>query len=336
MPPSEDILLYHYHASPYAKRIVWYLNLRRIPYTQCLQPPVMPRPDTAAIGTLYRRIPILSIGLDIYNDTRLILSKLQNLYPPSPSHPPLPTPFPSAPASGGVEKLLSNWVIGGLFAKAAALIPSHLPIMKDERFKKDREEFSGTSWDATSREKERKEALVDIKRAFELLETTFLGDGRDWVLATKGPSLGDIEAVWPFHWLTTLPGALPTSYISPAQFPRTFAWISRFDAHARSAATTAGKPKTVTGDQAVQIMQQSSLVERELGVEDGDPSGLRHGERVEVWPVDSGRSGRDRGRLVGLNGNEIVVVTEGGKVEGVRVHCPREGFRVRRAPEGKL
>lgn len=31
-----DIVLYHYAASPYAKRIVWYLALRGIPYDQCV------------------------------------------------------------------------------------------------------------------------------------------------------------------------------------------------------------------------------------------------------------------------------------------------------------
>lgn len=31
------IILYHYAMSPYAKRIVWYLTLRRIPYSQCVR-----------------------------------------------------------------------------------------------------------------------------------------------------------------------------------------------------------------------------------------------------------------------------------------------------------
>jgi hypothetical protein len=34
---------------------------------------------------------------------------------------------------------------------------------------------------------------VEIKSAFEFLETSILADGRDWVLKTSGPSLADIE-----------------------------------------------------------------------------------------------------------------------------------------------
>lgn len=33
---ENKIVLYHYSASPYAKRIVWYLALRDIPYVQCV------------------------------------------------------------------------------------------------------------------------------------------------------------------------------------------------------------------------------------------------------------------------------------------------------------
>lgn len=34
---DQEIILYHYTYSPYARRIVWYLALRGIPYTQCVK-----------------------------------------------------------------------------------------------------------------------------------------------------------------------------------------------------------------------------------------------------------------------------------------------------------
>lgn len=144
-------------------------------------------------------------------------------------------------------------------------------------------------------------------------------------------------AVWPFHWLTTMMGALPPSYISAQQFPKVFAWIVRFDKAVREAAKRAGKAKTVTGKEAVAIIEGSEFAEAEGGVEAGDPLGLAKGETVEVWPIDSGFSHKDRGRLVGLCGREVVIEskTEGGKM--VRVHAPRHGFRVKRvAGGGKL
>ena len=63
--------------------LLHFLALRGIPYTECQQPFAMPRPALAAIGIKYRRIPVLSIGRDIYSETALILDKLEQLYPGS-------------------------------------------------------------------------------------------------------------------------------------------------------------------------------------------------------------------------------------------------------------
>lgn len=65
-------------------------------------------------------------------------------------------------------------------------------------------------------------------------------------------------------------------------------------------------------------------------MEVGDPSGLQKGDEVEVWPTDSGSNHRDRGRLVKLDGGEIVVQGRTGGGKTVRIHAPRHGFRVRK------
>lgn len=137
--------------------------------------------------------------------------------------------------------------------------------------------------------------------------------------------------VWPFHWLTTMKGALPPSYISAEHFPKAFAWIGRFGQSVKDAAKSAGKPKTITGKEAVAIIEASDFAEREGEVDAQDPLGLAKGDLVEVFPTDSGFNHKDRGRLVSLTLAEVVIdsKTEGGK--DVRVHTPRHGFRVRRA-----
>lgn len=75
----------------------------------------MPRPDVARLGIAYRRIPLLSIGRDVYLDTRLILQKLEALYPPSAAHPPLSA---RTGEHAAIERLLSRYAVdGGLFRK---------------------------------------------------------------------------------------------------------------------------------------------------------------------------------------------------------------------------
>ena len=79
-----------------------------------------------------------------------------------------------------------------MFSKAAALIPADMPLMKDERFTKDREDYTGRSWSKENIERGRPEALVEIKQAFEFLESAVLGDGRKWVCGEE-LTVADIE-----------------------------------------------------------------------------------------------------------------------------------------------
>ncbi|CCD34750.1 putative glutathione s-transferase protein [Botrytis cinerea BcDW1] len=317
-----EIIVFHYRFSPFAKRITWYLTLRGIPYSECLQPPTMPRPDIHALGTQYRRIPIVLIGRDIYHDTRLILQKLEDLYPERPK-------ISGGAAQSGIEKLLEMWTVDGLFARAAQLLPLDLPLLRDPKFTSDREDYTGRSWERESLEKGRPEALVAFKGAFEMVERGFLGDGREWILGGEGPSLADIEAIWPFHWLTTLPGALPPDYISAQQFPHTYAWISRFDQATRLAGKKIPKPVLLSGAEVLEKVSAADFVEGDECVDVQDPTGLQRGQEVEVWPIDTGMRRRDRGVLRGLSTREIVIESKTKGGVRVKIHTPRHGFRIR-------
>lgn len=141
-------------------------------------------------------------------------------------------------------------------------------------------------------------------------------------------------AVWPFHWLKGMKGALPEDFISGQQFPKVFAWIERFNKATAAAAKTAGKPKTIKGPEALKAISSSVFAESEGSVDASDPTGLKKGQETEVWPIDSGFSCKDRGRLVTLNGTEIVIDSKTQDGQHVRIHTPRHGFRVRSAATG--
>jgi glutathione S-transferase len=153
----------------------------------------MPRPDLKALGVEYRRIPVLAIGRDVYTDTRLILSKLEALYPASDAHPSISA---STFENKAMEKFLEYWMVdGGIFTRAAQLIPTNMPLFKDPKFTKDREQFGGRRWNKDEMEAMRPEALVEIKGAIMFLEEFMLADGREWIMNTKTPSLADIEGM---------------------------------------------------------------------------------------------------------------------------------------------
>ena len=197
MAPSEEPILFLWSLSPWASKIVSYLALRGIPHARCEQPITQPRPDLAALGLHYRRIPVLSVGRDIYCDTLLILEKLEELYPPPPSGSAGGYKQISAtnPTELALEKLFEKWTDTVVFKPAAACIPTSLDLMKDEGFQKDREELWGRSWDQEAQDKLRPAGLANLRANFEFLEEV-LGDGRAWVLGGReeeGPRLADIH-----------------------------------------------------------------------------------------------------------------------------------------------
>ena len=129
----------------------------------------------------------MSIGRDIYCDTRIILQTLEERFPKA-------TLGATEPDQKAVEVLLEKWTIdGGIFNRAAQLIPTEAPMLKDPKFTKDREDLSGRSWKKADMERLRPEALAAIRDAFDFLEAGLLADGRDWILKTQKPSLADIE-----------------------------------------------------------------------------------------------------------------------------------------------
>ena len=127
-----------------------------------------------------------------------------------------------------------------------------------------------------------------------------------------------------FDWLKGLKGALPSEHVSAQQYPKTFAWIDRFNHALKDAKARAPKPTVLKGDAAAQRILSAPLVDKEIGVNEGDPLGLRKGQVVSVHPIDSGVRYKDEGTLIGLNDDEIVITAE----STVRLHYPRTGFRV--------
>ncbi|KAH6609716.1 hypothetical protein Trco_003062 [Trichoderma cornu-damae] len=324
-----EVILFHYTVSPFARRAVWYLALRGIPYSQCLQPSMLPRPDVARLGISYRRIPILSIGRDIYLDTRLQLPKLEAMYPE------LPRLGASTADQRGVERLLSAYMTdGGIFQHGVKLLPLDLPFLKDPRYFEDRGDYMGAKLSVEGLKKVRPEALGEFAAAFELLETTMLADGRAWILKTDKPSLADIEAVWPLHWISGIPGALPRDRFSPEKYPRVYSWIKRFQEEITAAKKRNERPKTLNGEEAASAIENSSWHEEEGIVDGEDPlvvaEGLKRGGMVSISPTDTGRAHKDVGRLVRLDKDEVVIEVKTAKGESVRVHAPRHGYKVRR------
>lgn len=181
---SRSIVLYHYNASPYARKIVIYLALRGLQYAEVKQPVIMPRPDLTSIGVAYRRIPVMTIGKDVYCDTRIILRKLEELFPEG-------RLGAKTPEGKAIQKLFEVWhVEGPLFFRAVRSMPSRN--FTDPVFAKDRTQMTGNSWTAEELDRARPEAHIYMRNLYNVLED-LLADDRTWILGTVKASLADVE-----------------------------------------------------------------------------------------------------------------------------------------------
>ena len=185
---EQEPILFLWALSAWASKVTAYLALRGIPHSRCEQPITQPRPDIAALGVNYRRIPLLSMGRDIYCDTLLIMEKLEEWYPAD-KYKKISADNPTELA---LERLLEKWTDVVVFKPAAAVIPTSLDLMKDPNFQKDREALWGRKWTQEAQDALRPPALADMRANFDFLETV-LSDGREWILEGDGPKLADIH-----------------------------------------------------------------------------------------------------------------------------------------------
>jgi len=293
-----------------------------------MQPAILPRPDTEALGVRYRRSPLLAIGRDVYADTRLMLQRLEELFPASEASPGLAANGQSA----GIAALLQKFTVDmSVFQYAARLIPRNTPLTKDAKFQKDRAAFMGPLTANLDPKLFRPEALVHLRQSFDVVET-LLADGRDWIAGTDGPSLADLEGIWPFDWYITDLQPSP-AHVSEQLYPRVYAWRARFKEALAAAKAKHGRAVRLTGEQAAHFVTTAALTDNELHVDAQDPLQLAADTTVEVFPTDGGGfTHKDVGRLIKLTKDQVAIAVQspaGG--QEVHLHAPRWEFRVRPA-----
>lgn len=148
--------------------------------------------------------------------------------------------------------------------------------------------------------------------------------------------------IWPFHWLTTLPGALPPSLISKDQYPLMFAYIARFNTAISQSAKSIPR-KTISGPEVLKLISSvpdisATNIEGVWAEEATIGTELKVGDEIEVFPAETGFSHKDRGVLISLDAKEVVLEKNlgGGGKGKIRVHAPRHRFKLRKVKAAKI
>lgn len=189
----------------------------------------------------------------------------------------------------------------------------------------------GRSWAKENIIRARPEAIAHMRRIWDAYEAV-LADGRPWVAGTEGVTLADIEGVWPLVWLGEI-GALGEDWFGKGTYPKTHAWVERFKGEMKE---REGRVKVakVKEEEVFKVVTGGAVAGTKVVK---DPVALKEGDEVEVWPIDTGFNHKDRGRLVGLDKEEVVIAVKTKKdpSKEIRVHAPRWGFRIAKVGGGK-
>lgn len=224
-------------------------------------------------------------------------------------------------------------VDGGVFANTVKLMPywAESGMLQNKAFLDDRQKLSGgRRMTKEAMEAGRPDGLQNIRHVFDLFETTFLADGREWIMGTKEPTVTDIDAVWPLEWMIVdrnMKDCLPEEFINDRIYPKVYAWVRRFMAKVEESRNTSTAPTTLDGEtMASRTLSAPSKID-DIGFIKDDPLGFQKGDEVRVFPSDYGQVGVSQGVIAGLSTVEVVIRND----KGLCLHFPRWNFSIKKA-----
>ncbi|EJD01143.1 uncharacterized protein FOMMEDRAFT_110715 [Fomitiporia mediterranea MF3/22] len=326
IPP---VVFYGYEASPASAKLENVLALKCIPHYRVEVAMTLPRPEiTDTLGIAYRRIPILSIGNDVYCDTSLIIPALERRFPPSLG---FPTLFPQrkdgAKADTGMIKAFAAFYADRpLFTLGSNALPYNKfpPEMIADRSK-----FNGAPMDV-EKAVARQPVVRSLLGSHATLLEEQLSDGREWVFDTVSVGCGDLALYCVYGWIVRFRGM--KEVFNDKKFPKTFAWLGRMVEFEKTRrASIAHAITKIDGAAASKIIADNintHFLEVDFDDDEGRLLGLKLGDKVQVIPDDNARNYPTIGKLIGLTREEIVLQLSGTGVPSLRCHFPRLNFSV--------
>ena len=300
-----DLILHHFATSPFAEKVRVALGIKKVAWRSVTIPNMMPKPDLMPLTGGYRKTPVLQVGADIYCDTQLILLELEKRAPKPPLMP---------VGQEGEARALTMWIDRNIFWSAVGVVMGAIADQLPEDFKKDRSEFSGRPFDSAKLKAAVPMALEQTYAQLSIAEH-ILRDGRPFLLGAAA-SLADCALYNPVWFLQSRLGKGPT----PApldRLPKVVEWAERMKAFGN------GKPADLPAAAALDIAKAATP--EAVKVDEGDPSGLKAGQKISVVPDDTGKVPVS-GTLVGLSASRVSLIRSDPRVGDVVVHFPRAGY----------
>lgn len=303
-----DIILHHYHGSPFAEKIHVLLGVHQLQWRSVIIPKVMPKPDLLALTGGYRKTPVLQIGADIYCDTALI-SRVLDERSNQPSLYPAEHQF-SAQA-------IATWADNILFPITVALV--FQPEIISQRFSSPAETEAFVK-DRIALRKNGYQRQVSVAEAHAVLDSCLadynqqLSDGRPYLLG-EAVTIADVAVYHPLWFVRG--AAVVGEKLKP--YRHLLDWMDRLASFGH------GESEALSAEAAIEIARSSSIATVEHS---SDIPDVAVGDEVEVAPADYGMD-PVRGTLLRADGREIIVQRNDERAGEVAVHFPRFCYTLR-------
>lgn len=301
------VIAWDYQFAPNAQKSRNLLNISSIPYRICEQPFVHPRPILQELGITYRRVPVNSIGKDVFIDNRAFIDAVEEIFPDKAL---ATTKHDHAYEAYGYRNF---WII--LASLPVDFLTPELIKEREDLFTA----FGNPNYAAL-----RPSAMAELKCFLRMIENDFLRDATDAEPFIAGAKAGvaDVHAVWiPKFALETLKYGTEEPGFSAQDFPKVHRWCNAFPAH-----TPEQEAEKIEAKVAHKAVLEADYAAKEIGVDEKDITGLKHGQKVFVQTSDDNtpQNARQKGTLVGLGDRRIVIQLD----NGLRMHFPRVGYAV--------
>lgn len=181
-------------------------------------------------------------------------------------------------------------------------------------------------------------ASLTVSPSQDLIETQLASrsEPANFFLDSPSPTYLDISIYHKLNWLSNMGTA--DSIFKPTgepSFPLTFSWMDQIRvaiSEAIKSHPTQGIPTQISDTEAAASLIYS-VAPIEAKVDSEEPllvaGWLKLGDEVEVTPTDTGKVPQ-KGKLVGLDRQRVVIEVVGEEGKSARVHAPRLGFSVQK------
>ena len=261
------------------------MGIKNLTWHSVIVPIALPKPDLMPLTGGYRRTPVFQIGADIYCDTQLIATLLEQQYP-------LPSIFPDH--NSGLQMALGSWANGPYVVASVALrmggeepLPDNLNL--PDHLIEDRKKMWMTQFDTDSLGPKLAFYRSQLDAHTEFINQQ-LADGRPY-LTGENPSWADMHAMWdPWFLMRFSPEEAKRAY---GRFPKINEWLERLDALGH------GTRIEMEPSEALAVAQSCEPLPA-TGIAEQDPIGLSSGTTVSVSPSDYAERPRDDDHAVRL------------------------------------